>query len=62
MLFTLFFIVRELRNLFKAKMAYFLSFWNLVELGIIAMSLAAIVIYFYRLIMTNGLTEQFKVN
>ncbi|XP_055877058.1 uncharacterized protein LOC106077240 isoform X2 [Biomphalaria glabrata] len=60
MLFTLFFIVRELRNLFKAKMAYFLSFWNLVELGIIAMSLAAIVIYFYRLIMTNGLTEQFK--
>ncbi|KAH9502510.1 hypothetical protein Btru_068871, partial [Bulinus truncatus] len=60
MLFTVVFIVRELRSLIKSKLAYFLSFWNLVEIGIIAMSLAAIVIYFYRLIMTNNLTKTFK--
>lgn len=36
------------------------GFWNLVEIGIIAMSMGAIVIYFYRLFETNKLTKRFK--
>ena len=36
------------------------DFWNLVEMGIIAMSLGAIVIYFYRMFETKKLTKRFK--
>ncbi|BFZ03248.1 hypothetical protein BsWGS_06287 [Bradybaena similaris] len=60
MLFVLFFIIRELRELIKTKLNYFRSFWNMVEVGVISMSIAAIVIFFYRLIMTNRLTKTFK--
>ena len=60
--FTLFFIVRELKSFIKARLAYFKSFWNLVEIGIIAMSIASIIIFFYRMIVTNGLTKDFKVS
>ncbi|XP_059156486.1 polycystin-1-like protein 2 [Physella acuta] len=60
LIFTLFFIIREGRELYKSRLTYFTSFWNLVEVGIIAMSLAAIVIYFYRLFVTNDLTSSFK--
>ncbi|CAL1538860.1 unnamed protein product, partial [Lymnaea stagnalis] len=59
-LFTAFFIIRELRELIKTRLSYFMHFWNLVEIGIIAMSLSAIVIFFYRLYKTNDLTKAFK--
>ena len=54
--FTLFFILREFRTLLKERLSYFKSFWNLVEIGIIGMSIAAIVIFFYRLTVTDDLT------
>ncbi|KAL8606997.1 hypothetical protein ACOMHN_041386 [Nucella lapillus] len=60
--FIVFFIVRLVRAFIKEKLAFFKGFWNLVEMGIIAMSLGAIVIYFYRLLETNKLTSQFKEN
>ncbi|GFO38752.1 polycystic kidney disease protein 1-like 2 [Plakobranchus ocellatus] len=60
MVFTLFFIIREIKSFIKSRMAYFKSFWNLVEIGIIAMSIASIVIFFYRMVVTNGLTKDFK--
>ena len=59
-IFTIFFIVKEIRNLIKEKGKYFFHFWNLVEVCIIAMSVTAIVIYFYRLYSVNELTEYFK--
>ncbi|XP_076459182.1 polycystin-1-like [Babylonia areolata] len=58
--FIIFFIVRLIRTFIKEKLAFFKGFWNLVEMGIIAMSLGAIVIYFYRLFETNKLTSRFK--
>lgn len=59
-LFILFFAVNLIRAFIKEKLAFFTGFWNLVELGIVCMSLTAIVIYFYRLIETNKLTARFK--
>jgi hypothetical protein len=37
----------------------FQSFWNLIEMGIVAVSLGAIILYFYRLFETNRLTSEF---
>ena len=59
-LFTLWFIIKEIRNLYRERWKYFTHFWNLVELCVIAMSVTAIVIYFYRLYAVNELTEYFK--
>lgn len=60
MLFTLYFIFAESRNLYKLRLAYFKEFWNFVELGICGMSVTAVVIYFYRMFETNRLTDVFK--
>ncbi|KAL4239265.1 hypothetical protein ACF0H5_000082 [Mactra antiquata] len=57
--FTVFFVFTMFRNLYKQKSEYFYQFWNLVDLGICAMSVTAIVIYFYRLVCINELTEYF---
>lgn len=62
MLFTVYFIFAEFRNIYKKKISYFKEFWNLVELGICGMSVTAVVIYFYRMFETNQLTERFKVS
>ncbi|XP_071129607.1 polycystin family receptor for egg jelly-like isoform X3 [Mytilus edulis] len=62
LLFTVYFIFAEARNIYKQKLSYFKEFWNLVELGICAMSVTAVVIYFYRMFETNKLTERFKVS
>ena len=62
LVFTVYFIFAEARNLYKQKLSYFKEFWNLVELGICSMSVTAVVIYFYRMFETNKLTERFKVS
>lgn len=58
--FTVFFVVKEIRYIIKQKKEYFFQFWNLVDLGICAMSVTAIVVYFYRLFCINELTEYFN--
>ncbi|XP_071105701.1 polycystin-1-like [Haliotis cracherodii] len=60
--FTIVFIVKEFRTFLKERTNYFKSFWNLVEISIIIMSVSSIVVYFYRLIVTNSLTNEFKRN
>ncbi|XP_067670971.1 polycystin-1-like protein 2 [Haliotis asinina] len=60
--FTIAFIIKEVRNLTKQGAKYFRSFWNWIELSIIIMSIAAIVVYFYRLFVTITLTSMFKKN
>ncbi|WAQ97034.1 PK1L2-like protein, partial [Mya arenaria] len=58
--FTIFFVVQLIKNLVQQKWGFFKQFWNLVDVGICAMSVTAIVIYFYRLYEINLLTEYFK--
>ncbi|KAK7505245.1 hypothetical protein BaRGS_00003407 [Batillaria attramentaria] len=41
---------------------YATGFWNLVELGIVSMSVAAVVLFFYRLFETNQQMEKFHEN
>ena len=53
------FVVKEIRNLLKQRKRYFLSFWNWVELAIIAMSVTSIVIFFYRLYYAAKLVNDF---
>ncbi|CAH1796902.1 unnamed protein product [Owenia fusiformis] len=59
-LFVLYFIYHETKKVAKAKMEYFKQFWNWIELFIIAMSIGAIAMYFWRLKLTNDLTDSFK--
>ena len=60
LIFTVFFIIKEFRNLYKQKWKYFLQFWNIIEFSICAMSVSATVIYFYRLVCINDLSKYFK--
>ena len=60
--FTIMFIFKEMKKFIQLKLQYFKCVWNLVEVSIIAMSIAAIVVYFYKFIVTNKLTSQFKEN
>ncbi|XP_012934947.1 polycystic kidney disease protein 1-like 2 [Aplysia californica] len=60
--FIVAFSFREVSKFLKHGRKYFTKFWNWVEIVIIAMSVAAIVIYFYRLHETNKLTKQFKAS
>ncbi|CAH1793770.1 unnamed protein product [Owenia fusiformis] len=61
-LFILYFIVHEIRQIYRERSKYFKQFWNWVEVIVIAFSLGALATYFYRLIITNGLTEKFIKN
>lgn len=60
LIFTLFFVFKEMRSIWKQRCSYFKQFWNLIQLGICIMSVSAIVIYFYRLIVTNQQTARFR--
>lgn len=60
LLFTVFFIVRLIKCLVVEKSDFFRQFWNLIDLSICAMSVTAVVVYFYRLYCINDLTEYFK--
>lgn len=60
LLFIVFFIYREVKCIMKEKGKYLQNFWNMVEISIIGFSIAGVVIYFYRLIVSNQLTSVFK--
>lgn len=60
LLFTVFFIIKLSKNLIQQKSEFFKQFWNLVDLAICAMSVTAVVIYFYRFVCINELTDYFN--
>ncbi|XP_035695813.1 polycystic kidney disease protein 1-like 2 [Branchiostoma floridae] len=55
--FLLYFMYRELRELCRDRTKYFADIWNWMELFVIAVSIAAIVAYFYKLVVTNSLLD-----
>ena len=60
LIFILFFIVKEIRNIIKQKKEYIFQFWNMIELSIIGISISGVVVYFYRMMITSELIEIFK--
>ncbi|XP_070581220.1 polycystin family receptor for egg jelly-like isoform X2 [Ptychodera flava] len=58
--FVVFFLFKELNHMRQQKKHYFKSFWNWIELWIVALSISAIVIYFYRFLVSNKLSTRFK--
>jgi len=59
LLYILFFIISEARELYKKRKEYFNSWWNWVEMMLIFLSVAGAVIFFYRLVMASKLTKKF---
>ncbi|XP_022092642.1 uncharacterized protein LOC110980349 [Acanthaster planci] len=59
-LFIIYFLVRELRNLFREKRQYFDSVWNLCEVCILALAISSIVFYLYRMFVGWDLMEQWR--
>ena len=47
LLFMIIFFIRESRILYRTGWNYFCDFWNLVELGIVVLSILAVVFFFY---------------
>ncbi len=58
--FIIFFLVKEYRKLRKEKKEYFKEFWNWVEILILGLSVAATVIFVYRMLIAKQLTAKFK--
>nr|XP_002732126.1 PREDICTED: polycystic kidney disease protein 1-like 2-like [Saccoglossus kowalevskii] len=58
--FVLYFLFKELNAIRQQKKKYFKGFWNWIELTIVSFSIAAIVIYFYRFIVTNQIITKFN--
>ncbi|XP_033630305.1 uncharacterized protein LOC117292387 [Asterias rubens] len=58
--FIAFFIIKEIRNARREKRLYLKDFWNWTECGIIVFSIAAAVVYFYRMYITSTILEQLK--
>jgi hypothetical protein len=58
--FTVFFILKELRNLWRLKKIYFRSFWSLVEWCLIGLSVAAIALQAYKLVAVDILLDNLK--
>ncbi|XP_038066719.1 polycystic kidney disease protein 1-like 2 [Patiria miniata] len=59
-LFIVFFLFREIKNIFREKRAYFDSVWNLCEVCIIGLAVASIVFYLYRMFVGWDLMEQWR--
>uniref|UniRef100_A0A1I8GMZ4 PLAT domain-containing protein n=2 Tax=Macrostomum lignano TaxID=282301 RepID=A0A1I8GMZ4_9PLAT len=53
-------IIKELRNIYKQRKAYFWSIWNLAELFILFGSVLSIAAYAYVIYETSKLTEEFS--
>ena len=62
LLFILFFMVRECREIYSHGRKYFCWFWSWVELWIIGMSIGSVVVYAYRYIMTQSLLKIFATS
>lgn len=59
-MFIVFFLIKEGRNLYKQRKVYFTQFWNYVELAIIVFSISGICMYFYKLVQTKKIIQKFK--
>jgi len=61
LIFIVVFIVKETRTCIRLGYRnYFSMFWTWVEIAIIGMSIGATVIYFYRMILSRALVQEFK--
>ncbi|XP_071961517.1 polycystin-1-like [Antedon mediterranea] len=60
--FMIFFIVKEINNFRREGKKYFSKFWNWIEFLIISISIAGVVLYFYRHVVSKELVEKFKEN
>ena len=58
--YIVYFIINEAQRLFKLKLAYFLSFWSIINLLIISLSIAGFVFYGIRYVYTQELLEFFS--
>ncbi|RXG55683.1 Location of vulva defective 1 [Armadillidium vulgare] len=57
---TIFFTFRELWEIKKMKLKYFVSYWNLAEMCIVIISYLAIGMYIYRTILTQEALDKFN--
>ena len=60
MLFIIYFMVREIRDMIKQKKAYFKSYWVYAEIAVILLSWAAFIVYIMRYIETDTILQNFK--
>ncbi|CAF1484404.1 unnamed protein product, partial [Adineta steineri] len=58
--FIIYFMVIEIRLVFKLKLKYFHQFWSLIQLGIIICSLGSIGVYFWRFQEANRISQLFE--
>ncbi|XP_014667045.1 PREDICTED: polycystic kidney disease protein 1-like 2 isoform X2 [Priapulus caudatus] len=58
-IFVLIFIIKEIAGMVQKKKAYFRDIWNWNELAIIGFSLAAISMYFTRMVLVNDIMATF---
>ena len=61
-LFILYFLFKEVKSILKKKQAYFRSGWNLCEVCILALAVASIVFYLYRMFVGKDLMEQWRMH
>ncbi|VDQ02241.1 unnamed protein product [Trichobilharzia regenti] len=54
------YLIKELRNIYKQRLGYFMKFWNFIELFIIFGSVAAIAAYIYMILSTQSAVEEFS--
>lgn len=59
-LFMVYFLVNVIRNIVKQRKKFFKEFWNIVEVSILLISIAGIVIYFYKFFVATKHTDTFK--
>ena len=60
MAFIVYYMQREIRSIFKHRLAYFRDFWSYPELGIIACSWAGLGVYVWRIHEGNRVGDIFK--
>ncbi|CAF0759134.1 unnamed protein product [Adineta steineri] len=58
--FIIYFIIIEIRLLFKLRLKYFHQFWSIIQLGIIGCSLGSAGVYFWRFQETNRISHLFE--
>lgn len=58
MLFTIYFVCKELIQMKRTGCSYFTSYWNLAEVAIILASIAAIGCYIYRYFLVRDILIQ----
>ncbi|KAF2354580.1 PKD/REJ-like domain [Trinorchestia longiramus] len=57
---TIFFTLRQLWEIKKQKCSYFLHYWNLAEISIVAASWVEIGLYFYKKLLTLDVLDEFN--